>query len=175
MKKQIIKTGHHYPHNFILPTLYFIEKQDVHILREQYKFTDSCFYNFENEDQYDVNKLFGISIGYHHINSFRFGWRPLIETKEIEIVAYEYRNKIRVPTIHICNILPNIWYDYTLTLNNIDKTIEYEIYNVKYRKTCGILEEKIDSKTGIGYKCNLYFGGNKTAPHDIEIYKRDSL
>jgi hypothetical protein len=38
-------------------------------------FTDSCLYQFDDEDQLDTNKLIGLSYGLHHRNSIRFGWR----------------------------------------------------------------------------------------------------
>ena len=37
-------------------------------------FTESCRYNV-GKDQSDINKLFGFSVGMHHKNSVRVGWR----------------------------------------------------------------------------------------------------
>jgi hypothetical protein len=35
---------------------------------------ETCTYNLGDVDQYDINKLIGLSYGYHHINSIRLGW-----------------------------------------------------------------------------------------------------
>ena len=49
-------------------------------------FTESCRYNV-GKDQSDINKLFGFSIGMHHKNSVRVGWRYVPSADLIEIVS----------------------------------------------------------------------------------------
>ena len=39
-------------------------------------FTNECAYpSFGDVDDHDINKLYGISWGMHHKNSYRIGWR----------------------------------------------------------------------------------------------------
>jgi hypothetical protein len=147
-----------------------INRDKPFILTKHFKFTDSSIYLFHDEDQHDVNKLFGFSIGLHHDNSIRFGWRPNKDLSRMEIVGYEYRDKIRIPTIPICEVKLNKWYKYELIYHNKTNEIEYsvidndKVYNFKHQL-------KMKNKYNWGYKLDLYFGGNKKAPHDIIIYK----
>ncbi len=83
-------------------------------ITKDFIFEQSAIYQFNDEDQHDVNKLFGFSVGWHHKNSYRFGWRPSADLTKIEIVAYEYRNGVRVPTMPICEIEPFHWYSFSM-------------------------------------------------------------
>lgn len=55
-------------------------------------FNDSAKYVLPEPHQLAINKLIGFSDGClnHHKNSFRIGWRYLVETNEIEILSYTY-------------------------------------------------------------------------------------
>lgn len=125
-------------------------------------FSKDCVYEFNDEDQFDVNKLFGLSFGLHHNNSARFGWRSV--GHQIELSAYCYVNKNRV-------ILP-------LGLIDIDKsyklelviTDDYYIFNVYNEQNLVYNGNIRKSKTRcLGYKLFPYFGGNRTAPHTMHI------
>lgn len=131
-------------------------------------FTDSCFFDLKDEDQHDVNKLFGFSIGYHHRTSFRFGWRPILEEGKIEIVAYEYHDNVRQPTMSICKIHPNKWYEFIIIYNR-PKARSY--YFVEDEGFTNLVRLK-GRKSGLGYTLGIYFGGNEKAPQDIIIYKK---
>lgn len=133
-------------------------------------FSDSAIYKFDDEDQHDVNKLFGFSLGWHHKNSVRFGWRPNCDLSRIEIVGYEYINGLRLSTIPICEVDLNKVYKYRLTYNHQLERIEYWISDGDNQNaTCHPVS--IKRKYTLGYKLGLYFGGNKKAPHDIIIYE----
>ena len=100
-----IKKGNHYPFpRFAIGLPKWVRKNKLTTMTRSYWFTESCLYDLKDEDQWDVNKLFGFSIGLHHNTSFRFGWRANLKTRTIEIVGYEYHDKVRQATIHICNI-----------------------------------------------------------------------
>jgi len=104
MKKLIPKNKRRpFPYfNISFPIL--IDRNGDYSITRYFKFTETAIYRFYDEDQHDVNKLFGFSFGMHHNNSVRFGWRPTEDLTKIEIVGYEYVNKLRVPTIPICDI-----------------------------------------------------------------------
>jgi hypothetical protein len=165
------------PKNFRRPFPYFgiflpvlIRKDKSFSITKRFKFTESTIYYFDDEDQFDVNKLFGFSVGMHHNNSVRFGWRPNSDLSRIEIVGYEYHDKLRIPTLPICEIRLNKWYEYQIKYNHETSYIEYlvtdgdEKFGTKH-------PFKLKNKINFGYKLDLYFGGNKTAPHKMIFYK----
>jgi len=174
--KKVIKKNTRRPFpwfNFPMPI--FLRKGHSYSISKHYLFTDSAIYHFEDDDQYDVNKLFGFSCGYHHNTSFRFGWRPNKDLTKMEIVGYEYFNGVCTQVIPVCEVMLNIPYNYTLTY---DGTLNEVIYDIKgvypnnvyaYAKRSIVLKHNFN----IGYKLYLYFGGNKKAPHDIIIYQNN--
>ena len=131
-------------------------------------FTDFCMYDLGDEDQWDVNKLFGFSIGHHQKgSSFRFGWRPILTENLIEIVAYEYHDGFRMKTMPICRVELNKWHNFTILYNNIvNKSFYYVNENIFTNKV------NLVKKSGLGYTLGVYFGGNEKAPQDITIYKK---
>ena len=182
-----IKKGNHYPFpRFAIGLPKWVNKNKPTQMAKSYWFTESCLYDLKDEDQHDVNKLFGFSIGLHHNTSFRFGWRADLETHSIEIVGYEYQDKVRQATTHICNIalrssayfllyyLPEGKIEYAVFQDNThyEKYMEMKdaIRNVVEATIINIV--KIKKKWGLGYTLGLYFGGNETAPQDIIIHSK---
>ncbi len=168
-----IKKGNHYPFPFYFGLPIWVKKNKPTSLARSFSFTESCLYDLKDEDQHDVNKLFGFSVGWHHKTSFRFGWRPNLEARTIEIVGYEYHDKIRKPTTHICNIELGKETYFLLSYHPKGK-IEYAVYqkNTISNETTAIIRNTVNIKRkwGLGYTLGVYFGGNETAPHDIIIY-----
>lgn len=137
------------------------------------RFTDSCRYDLGDENQLDINKLFGI--GYfpsHRHNSMRFGWTYSRERDVIQLWAYWYANGKRTYT-HLQNV-------------NIGQLVGLKItttmINIKHRVTTGHGlfingEQKIwvpgIRQTKWAYLLRPYFGGDRVAPHDmwIEMYR----
>jgi hypothetical protein len=169
-----LNKGTHYPYLIPLALPFWVKKENITTRGKQFKFTSSCMFNLYDEDQWDVNKLFGFSIGHHHNgSSFRFGWRPILKNNTIEIVAYEYHNGIRQKTMPIYEINLCEWYQF------------YIIYNPKTQKTHYIITQKqgffktfsnnvnLRKKWGLGYTLGVYFGGNEKAPQNIFIYKKN--
>lgn len=150
----IIKKGTH--SNFRVPTFF----HGIHKLSYDVTFTQSCVYDISDE-QRDINKLFGVGyFPYHHCDSVRFGWRYVLDMGIIEILSYSYINSKRI-------------YE-TLCFVNIDETIKCELI---VNESNHVLQ--IDNKANthvidlkpkkIAYLLHPYFGGNMTAPHDMEI------
>lgn len=158
----LIKKGNHYS-GFSLPQITFGDQTIMHRLI----FTDSCRYNLNNEDQLDVNKLFGI--GYlpsHHQKSCRFGWRYNIEKNQMEILAYWYDGGKRY-------FEPLCWV-------NIDEAATYLVKSTKDRHyliaktSSGTFTKILDfGHSLIGYKLKPFFGGNQKAPQDILILEEN--
>ena len=165
MEVFIIKKNRHYSN---------LLKIKLHILKNKIKykilFDESSQYDLKNNDQYDINKLFGISYGFHHRNSARFGWRWDLDKGKIEILAYVYKNGKRIneweQDIHIAYIDFFEFYEMEIQKNKN----EY-IFTLKKDSDKKVYKKLIKSraKCFFSYELFPYFGGNKKAPHDISI------
>ena len=126
------------------------------------KSDSSAIYSTKNSsNQYDINKLYGFSDNdsAHHLYSARFGWRW--NDNALHLFAYIYNGGIRtskelgtiqIGTENSCSIKVAGGH-YIFSLNNIADTL---------------LRSGTTGK-GSGYKLYPYFGGDETAPHDINI------
>jgi hypothetical protein len=160
----VIKKGTHSP--FRLPRLLFGTKK----LAYSVKFTDSCRYEI-GSDQTDINKLFGIGyFPYHHRNSVRFGWvyNPS-KNDTMEIYAYWYKDGKRFSEF-LCDVPINgpVYYEMAK---------EYSTPVGWYFRLRVIFDKKEIGRTAVmvrpqwaGYLLRPYFGGNQTAPHNMEIW-----
>lgn len=175
MHKIVIEKNKHYPFPYFFTCLpKWISKNKECSREYEYMFTNSCLYDLHNVDEYDVNKLFGFSIGWHHITSFRFGWRPLLDVGKIEIDIYEYHDGIRQTTIPITAIDINKWYKYVLVYSPTlctTYTITSDDGNTVENKVSFTLKKSY----GLGYTLGTYFGGNEKAPHNIIIYQEKRI
>jgi hypothetical protein len=127
------------------------------------KFDSTAIYQtIAADNQYDVNKLFGFSDNNdeHHHFSARFGWRW--SNGALRLFAYIYNNgvmsfeelgTISIGTEHTCSIKLTAAY-YIFTINNTSK-------NMPRAST---------TASAVGYQLYPYFGGDETAPHDINIW-----
>lgn len=165
MKTYIIKKGKHYPKGFHFN---FTFKNSV---KFKCKFDESCLYYFDDGDKHDINKLCGFSTTwFHHRQSGRIGWR-CVNGKEIEIVTYSYNDGTREQ--HETDILgivkPNEEFEVSIRDNEDSYIYTFENLNV-----AGSFIRAIDKKQKdwffFHYLLYPYFGGNKTAPHDMKIY-----
>ncbi len=155
-----IKKGRHFSNKFIEKLVSFFNFKRKLIYNV--KFDESAIYTDTSVDRFDVNKLFGFSIGYHHNDSYRFGWNCLND--KIHIYSYCYINGNRLIS-EICSIKINEHYKFIIYLNGskciftvVDPYlgIKQDIIQVPYKKV-------------FGYKLWPYFGGNKSAPQNINI------
>jgi hypothetical protein len=130
------------------------------------KFDSSAIYSTANpSNQNDINKLFGFSDNdsAHHLYSARFGWRW--SDSALRLFAYVYNSGIRssdelgiiqIGAENNCSIKVTAGH-YIFSLNNITDTV------LRTSTTA----------TGKGYKLYPYFGGDETAPHDINIFIKE--
>ena len=122
--------------------------------------SESCKYKSKSEEnQYDVNKIFGISDGGSHMkNSARLGWRYLND--KLELMAFTHNNGV-FSFEKICDAQPNFIYNCQINLL-IDKYQFIVDNNIVYM-------DRYKSNTNFKYLLYPYFGGDETAPHNIEI------
>jgi len=165
MKNFLIEKGKHYSNHFL--RLYLFKRE----IKFKFKFDSNCKYFFGNENDSDINKLFGISLGYHMKNSIRLGWRWNIYKKQFEILPYAHINGVRMPEYEgkIYNVLSTInsneLAECTIKINKYSYDIEI--------KTCTSIDFVSIPKPylpRIGYYLWPYFGGNEVTPHNMNIY-----
>lgn len=140
-------------------------KEDI---SRQVMFDHSAKYDI-GPDQTDINKLFGIGFfPGHHKNSARFGWVYNPDKKKVELHGYWY-DKGQRKIEYLCDV--NFYTSYILT---IDITYNYPRIrftvvqkDANYEKVSKIVE--VSRLPRLSYYLGLYFGGNRTAPHDINV------
>lgn len=158
--KFTIPAGKHY-------STYKVELLQSHTLTFEAKFDETAIYTSKiEENQWDTNKLFGFSdcTDNHHDNSARFGWRWLNE--QIEILAYCYVDGERIIE-YVGATQPNMINKYEIQLLNDTYrfVMDTTIVDVNRSKPCD---------KGVYYLLFPYFGGDETAPHDVNIYIKRS-
>lgn len=161
----VIKKGTHYAR----PLQLFKKLLGIRFCRERemtcvVRFDKSCKYKIY-QDQSDINKLFGFSLGMHHKNSIRVGWRWL--NGNLELCSYIYENGVRLKEKVLCNCDFVREYKIDVHLVVVDGMYRVYIYvngTMKHRQH---LATKV--KKYVSYPLSLYFGGNCTAPHDMNI------
>jgi hypothetical protein len=157
--------------------LYRVKKGDhysTHLLHElrfnhltyDIIFDPSCVYTIKPSDQADINKLFGFSDcnNQHHENSARFGWRWYKDS--LQVLAYVYNNSV-VSSKYLASVELGIANRYTLSM---DGSYYYFTINNKVNKIPMKRTKSCD--LGVYYLLYPYFGGNNTAPHDVDVYMK---
>lgn len=159
-----IKKGKHRSWPFIFGILFndWIERDVV--------FDETAAYFLPNEDENDVNKLFGFGYinGGHHQDSARFGWNYNQSNGRIRLFAYCYTNGLRV--IHeLCEVLPHRKVRLIIQecLGNYYSFSAHDGYNNWHEMGSVIIPFTHNKKWK--YKLGCFFGGNNPAPHSITI------
>ena len=156
-----IKKGKHYSDNFVYKFFHFFNFASN--IFYKVTFNQSCKYELEGEDKYDINKLIGFSRGLHHKESARFGWRYSSKDDCIELFAYCYVSGNRTYK-KICNIELN-----REAILEIAKNKNYYTFRVFQGISTYVFTIDSESKFPFGYRLWPYFGGNRKAPHDMVI------
>lgn len=161
-----IKKGKHYPTPTQTQKVFIAPKRII--LDYKVSFGSDCAYSLPGDDMYDVNKLFGVSFGHHHQNSERFGWRYNEKLRMMELLKYSYIDGVRyVKSLQFVylNQINHLSLEIYVRLNVID--VCYLINN----ELVYIYERPKPRKflSTLSYTLGLYFGGNRTAPHNMTI------
>lgn len=161
MKKYIIKKDKHSSSPLIKFDIVYNKWIQFRV-----KFTESCLYKFDNVDGEDINKLMGFSDGgYHMNNSARIGWR-CINNKDIELFSfchingkmdYKYITSVEIDEQVLINMFVN------------DDEYMIDVTNSNFKMFTTRVKRGAKNKFNVDYLLYPYFGGNHTAPHDIEI------
>lgn len=153
-KKYTIKKGGQYsntPHQIVGNKVQY-----------QIKLDSTAIYKIDSINQYDINKLFGMSAcnSLHHENSARFGWRWVNNQLEIHAYVYDMGKRFNqvVDTIQI-----NEWNKYSI----INTGSEY-IFDVNEKMY--VHKKSNNCKSRYNIALWPYFGGNVKAPQNIYFY-----
>lgn len=163
--------GFHYGFPFWIPVPRIIGKNFMWSRQKKVRFHADCRYELDKDDMFDVNKLFGYSIGFHHENSARIGWRYNFEHDKIDILLYFYNDGNRHYE-KLCEV--DFDKDYIISLYlRVDKhdeeTIRVDAMVYNLGECYGNYMTYIQRDGVIGYNLPLYFGGNCVAPHTMTI------
>jgi len=201
MERRIIKKGKHYPNNFIFP--FMVEFNNEVSITVKYAFMSSCLYDFDDNDEYDKNKLVGISfvvfprirtkkwlnnkidsgnvvlpwfkflglvvIKPHHWSSIRICWNTVNKEGKIDVWPYVYDRGMRISGMKkmaMCEIDQK--YIFTVNVYKESDRIELFCYD-EARTDINSNLYRIKDKGSLFMFLDLYFGGNKAAPHDMEF------
>lgn len=163
MKLTIHKHSHRPAWWFLFLRLWYNKK----IIRRQFTLSFDCKYDLGDNDQDDHNKLFGI--GYfpsQHTDSARIGWRYDTNKEKFILSAYCYANGVRSMKV-LCEVFANKPY-----LASITKSALYYNFLVMQKDTKIIVGSEsvyYGHKKKWCFYLGLYFGGNKTAPHNMTV------
>ena len=145
-------------------------------LQYDVSFDKSSIYQFIDGDQYDINKLFGLSYGMHHTNSVRFGWRSFgVYSSKIEILAYCYVDgeRVKEEQDNLFIAMVDLNKDYTYRINVGESSYLLTVFeDGNHIGSKNIMHRNLPFW---GYQLYPYFGGNKKAPHDIGIQFTEHL
>lgn len=145
----------------------------------EYTFTDSCRYDI-GSDQTDKNKLFGWSYGMHHKNSVRVTWWYDKKADAMRFCLYIYENGKLYKYDLVGQYPLNCPLRITLESESRSSSLLWHSIRVEYddpttskpisRSTVAPTDKSVLSKWG--YTLNLYFGGNRRAPHTMTVIKK---
>jgi len=178
--KYIIKTGEHESK----PRTWGLWKDKI-ILEREVIFHESCKYTNSGQDIDDVNKLFGIGffpkgpidafIGrwitgkytdedFHHTDSARFGWtyNPVKANIILWLYCYVDGNRKVMDMLHVPMYVPITC---RITISPSGYQFTTHTANLTFTST----PVYFSHKKHWSFLLNPYFGGNLTAPHDVEI------
>ena len=166
MKNFTIPKGWHYA-KFLFGRLggWHYNKKRFHI---SFMFDTNCYWSSpRNDDDYDLNKLYGISFGLFNIhkNSVRLAWRPRFGYGDIMIFAYIYDNKNdKHISEYITTVNTNQLYEATIEINP-------GVYRFIVDGKIFIITNTSPDKK-IQKELYPYFGGNNTAINTMSIFAK---
>ena len=136
-------------------------------------FDSSAAYDLpEEEDDDDVNKLFGIGYinGGHHQDSARFGWNYNKETGKVRLFGYCYVNGKRIIQ-QICEVPRHkkVQCHISIALSNYYYFVVYDADRNSRWMLLGEVSIPFTYNKKWKYMLGCYFGGNQPAPHTIKI------
>lgn len=161
--KYTIRTGSHrgWPFAFGIFRNKKVFERDVY-------FDNSCKYSLEGQDQFDVNKIFGLGYFWnHHKYSVRFGWRYDRDKELIVLSGYVYDRGERM-IAELCDVNFFRWMRLRISIN--DNKYSFQVFDSfsEWRSLGFAWLPKTHSKQW-SYRLGFFFGGNKPSPNKMHI------
>ena len=161
MKTYTIKQGNHYANG-----LNFKLHSNLHQLNFKAKLSSNCLYQFGDVDDQDINKVYGVTWGLtNDDNSFRIGWNCQFNDDQIQYHAYMHQNGAMVYK-YLFQELPEVVLNFHIDFLKDTDTIN--IYRLDTMESFSV-SFPFTGVPNTGYYNFPYFGGNKVAPHLMNI------
>lgn len=160
--KYTIKRGNH--NSNPLATKVFFNKCNIN---ESAYFTSASVYNLNGSDQLDWNKLGGFKLDYNSVpkNAAMIVWRYNIVSGLFEIAPYFNNDAIIFPEINeIISVNDSEIFSYNISLDKDKATVNITKGNLSISKTRTLRNAYVFTSV------SAWFGGNKTAPNDINLF-----
>jgi hypothetical protein len=165
-----IKANHHYDTRLFSSLPFLSSKPQI---KRLVTFDTSCAYTLPAYYSQDVNKLLGLAFGFRgvHYNSARFGWRYNASQDVIELLAYCYREGVKNWDAQLAfPLLATVKPGEPIELGLLSTADSYIFYTRKPGEATQLFSVKHEKQVQwFGYTLSLYFGGELTAPHDMQI------
>jgi hypothetical protein len=166
MKKYTIKKGNHYASISIFERMFSFGWK-VNEVPVKFRFSRECWWNPpRNADDHDLNKLCGVGYGLSvHSNSVRFAWAPdFSKSGIINVYGYTYDEK-KEGEPHTSKFITAVAVD-TECVGMIRKVTTNYSFTVG---TTSIFMENSHPDPAVCNRLFPYFGGNNTAPINMDI------
>jgi hypothetical protein len=157
-----VKKGHHYSQWWKTFAIWF-NKTEV---KRVFFFRPDCKYDLLSDDQADHNKLFGIGYFWNKKESARIGWRWDPDLLRFILSGYAHVNG-QILFEDFCEVIAH------QTLQGIIRVLpyhyEFEVLTEDGSVQLGRTTIRKTHRKKLSYAMGFYFGGNRTAPHDMSI------
>ncbi len=161
MKTYTIKQGAHYANG-----LNFKLHSNLHQLNFKAKLASNCIYQFGDSDDFDINKVYGVTWGLtNNDNSFRIGWNCEGNNGTIQYFAYMHVDGV-MDDEYLFSELPDTTINFHVEFDRDNDTIL--IYRLDLMQVYAV-NYPFENVSSMGYYNFPYFGGNKVAPHTMNI------
>jgi hypothetical protein len=168
LKKFSVKSGKHdfTPNPLPVP-------QTVNRIGYYAMFNENTKYNFNDDDQFDYNKLTGGSFNFvnHLIDAFILGWRYNAKEDVFEVIDYWHHSGSRFigadnKAIPVLKVKPNEVFTYWWELKGNEI-----VFSIKTQTGPVITRTMAYNTTGKVFKeIGAWFGGNRNAPSNLEVH-----
>jgi hypothetical protein len=145
---------------------YFTPFHCCQLMGGHFSLNANCWYDRQQVGGH-LNKLVGFSYLHHHWQSIRLAWRPDPAEDQFELWLYTYIRGQR----HMTKIMTaEAWADYKFSLMQLHTGTMGAVVG---RRKRGCTSAEIKGKVSFpwtGYTLYPYFGGDPTAPHEMDIF-----
>ena len=167
--KFTINKGSHYSDKWFYKLCHFFVPKKKKGTRALVCFNDDCAYRRPRHNSDQINKLFGMSDGWHHTNSARFGWN-VGESKfgrvVINIFAYLYIDGKRF-SIQITQVRIGEYHD--LRIEFVDRKWVFRVDDENFKVSEFSIFHTNLGKRRFSYRLWPYYGGESPAPDMVKI------